>query len=267
MSGLPVPTMLDTTVTSVDTWAQLSPLMIVAVFIYFLAGFVKGTLGIGFPTTAVSLLAQTTDARTAISLVIVPMVVTNAWQTWRSGKARWVVSSFWRLLLCMLIFIGIFSQLATAVPVAYLGAMLGGVVTLYAATSLYKPVLRIPDQYDNPAQLVTGISSGVMGGIAGVWAPPILIYLTARGLSKDQFVATTGLLLFLGSVVLFSGYWHAGLLGPSVLMLSCVLLVPSMAGMVCGEQLRRRLSARRFERALLWFFLLMGMNLIRRAFV
>ncbi len=243
----------------------LSPFVLGAAFVFFLAGLVKGTLGIGFPTTAVSLLAQATDVRTAISLVIVPMVVTNAWQSWRSGQVCWVVSSFWRLLVCMLLFIAIFSQLSTAVPITFLTATLGAVVALYAASSLYKPVLKIPARYDRHAQIVTGMSAGVMGGMTGVWAPPILIYLTARGISKEQFVATTGLLLFLGSTMLFMGYWHGGVLGPSIVLVSCALLVPSMLGMVIGEQLRGRLSAQRFERALLWFFLLMGLNLIRRA--
>jgi len=265
MSGIGGADMLETSVTSPETLVLLSPFMVVAVVIYFLAGLVKGTLGIGFPTTAVSLLAQTTDARTAISLVVVPMVVTNAWQCWRSGQVHWVIASFWRLLVFMLLFIAIFSQLASAVPVVYLTAILGAVVSLYAASSLYKPVVRIPAKHDKKAQVLTGVSAGVMGGMAGVWAPPILIYLTARGISKDQFVATTGLLLFLGSSVLLAGYWHGGLLGPAIVMLSSVLLLPSMLGMVCGEKLRERLSAKRFERVLLWFFLLMGLNLIRRA--
>jgi len=265
MSGIGGADMLETSVTSPETLVLLSPFMVVAVVIYFLAGLVKGTLGIGFPTTAVSLLAQTTDARTAISLVVVPMVVTNAWQCWRSGQAHWVIASFWRLLVFMLLFIAIFSQLASAVPVVYLTAILGAVVSLYAASSLYKPVVRIPAKHDKRAQVLTGVSAGVMGGMAGVWAPPILIYLTARGIPKDQFVATTGLLLFLGSSVLLAGYWHGGLLGSAIVMLSSVLLLPSMLGMVCGEKLRERLSAKRFERALLWFFLLMGLNLIRRA--
>jgi uncharacterized protein len=243
-----------------------APLIVVALFIYFIAGVVKGTLGIGFPTTAVSLLAQLTDARTAISLVIIPMVVTNAWQASRSGKIPWVFKTYWRLLVFMLLFIAIFSQLSTAVPVAYLTALLGGVITLYAASSLYKPVVRIDDRYDNHAQIATGLVAGVMGGIAGVWAPPILIYLGARRIDKDYFVATTGVLLFLGSVVLFAGYQHAGLLGVPIILISCVLLIPTMLGVFSGERIRQRLSAQRFERVLLWFFLLMGLNLVRRAF-
>ncbi|NND89713.1 MAG: hypothetical protein HKN42_02530, partial [Granulosicoccus sp.] len=69
--------MIDTYWHSIMLDPLLQPLVFSAFFIYFVAGVVKGTLGIGFPTTAVSLLAQVTDARTAISLVVIPVVVTN----------------------------------------------------------------------------------------------------------------------------------------------------------------------------------------------
>ena len=239
--------------------------VLVALLIYFVAGLVKGTLGIGFPTTAVSLLAQFTDARTAISLVILPMIVTNLRQVWRSRQVGWVLKGFWKLLVLMLIFIAVVSQLSSGVPVTWLSVLLGGIIVLYAASSLYKPVLSIPDKHDGTAQIATGISAGVMGGLAGVWAPPILIYLATRKLGKEQFVAVTGVLLLSGSCVLLVGYWNTGMANTSVLLVSSVLLLPSMFGMVLGEKFRHTLPAHRFERLLLWFFLFMGLNLIRRA--
>ena len=235
--------------------------------IYFIAGLIKGTLGIGFPTTAVSLLAQGTDARTAISLVIIPMMVTNLWQVWRNRQIEWVLTNFWRVLVLMVVFIAIFSQVSSIVPIAFITAFLGFAISIYAATTLFAPVFTLKKEHDGPAQYVAGIMAGIMGGLAGMWAAPILIYLSARGITKEQFVATTGLILLVGSSILFVGYWNAGMIGSTIALISCFLLVPSMAGMLMGEHLRKRLSARRFQRVLLWFFLLMGLNLIRRAFL
>jgi uncharacterized membrane protein YfcA len=193
------------------------------------------------------------------------MLVTNAWQVWRNRQVKWVFSQFWKVFLFMVIFIGLFSQVSSIIPVDYIAAILGLIITLYAVTTLYKPIFILKQEHDSMAQVITGTSAGVMGGLAGVWAPPIVIYLSARGISKNQFVATAGVLLLGGSIILFGGYLRAGIIGPSVAFISCVLLVPSMVGMVLGEQLRHRLSSKRFERLLLWFFLIMGLNLIRRA--
>ncbi|MFK7853059.1 MAG: sulfite exporter TauE/SafE family protein [Granulosicoccus sp.] len=247
--------------------AALRDLMLAAVVVYLIAGIIKGALGIGFPTVAISLMAQFTDARTAITLVVIPMMVTNAWQVFRSRQVRWVFQRFWLLLLVMLLFIGIFSLMAADIPEKNVTLFLGVIVTLYAASSLYRPVIAISEQRDKPAQIVTGVLAGIMGGIVSVWAPPVLIYLSARRLKKEQFVSTVGVLLFLGSCVLFGGYWKAGLLGASILSLSVLLVLPSLLGFRMGEIVRGRLSDHRFERLLLWFFLLVGINLIRRAII
>lgn len=247
--------------------STLQGLMLSAMVVYFVAGIVKGALGIGFPTAAISLMAQFTDARTAITVVIIPMLITNAWQVWRSRQIRWVLKRFWLLLLVMLIFIGIFSFVTADIPEKGVTIILGVIVTLYAGSSLYSPVIAIAERVDKPAQVLTGILSGAMGGIVGVWAPPILIYLSARRLSKDQFVSTVGVLLFMGSGVLLLSYWNSDLLGSSILAMSSLLVVPSLLGFSAGEAIRNRLSAQRFQRLLLWFFLLAGLNLIRRALV
>lgn len=257
--------MLEAFLNAVELGGLPAALLALAAFIYFFAGLVKGTLGIGFPTTAVSLLAQFTDARTAISVVIIPMIVTNAWQVWRSRQVYWVVSSFWRMLVVSVIFIVIFTQLSSVVSAESVTVFLGVVISFYAITTLYKPIFKIPDQKDKQAQIIAGVASGVMGGVAGVWAPPIIMYLSARGVTKEQFVATAGVLLFSGSLVLFVAYWNAELVGPSVAIASCFLLIPSMLGMVLGERIRHVLSAKRFEKLLLITFLIMGLNLIRRA--
>lgn len=257
--------MLESLLTGVSVESIFTPLLYSAVAIYLLAGVIKGMLGIGFPTAAVSLLAQITDARTAISLVVIPMVVTNAWQVWRNRQVRWVFSSFWRLLVTMLVFIAIFSQLASLVPIPLLTGVLGLIIAVYAIFSLYRPILRIPDRHDGLSQLIAGGTAGALGGITGVWAPPILIYLNARGVGKEAFVATSGVLMCLGSTVLFGGYINAGLIAGPILVMSCLLLLPSLLGFSVGELIRKRLSAERFARLLLWFFLAMGLNLIRRS--
>ena len=65
--------------------------------------------------------------------------------------------------------------------------------------------------------------------------------------------------------MLLFGYLGSGTLTSDLLFYSALLIVPSIAGFSVGEQIRQRLSAERFRRALLWFFFIMGLNLIRRS--
>ncbi len=240
-------------------------LLLIAVVAYFVAGIIKGTLGIGFPTAAVSMLAQFTDARVAITIVIMPMLFTNLWQVIRGRRFISVIRQVWLLLLSMVIFIAIFAQLSSMVRADVLAAVLGSIVAIYALHSLFGKPMLLPEKWDTQAQLGAGVAAGIMGGMVSVWAPPILIYLSARRLPKDLFVATAGVILLLGTCVLLLSYVQNGLLSYGLFLSSMLLIVPSLLGFSIGELIRKRLSAQRFTRLLLWFFFIMGLNLIRRA--
>ena len=93
----------------------------------------------------------------------------------------------------------------------------------------------------------------------------LLLYLASRNTGKDEFVRATGLILFFGSLPLLVGYIRAGFLTPELLWISLGLLVPTFAGFALGERLRGWLSEAAFRRALMVFFAVAALNLLRRA--
>lgn len=240
-------------------------LLLTAAAVYLLAGSVKGTIGLGLPTTAVSVMAQVTDARTAIALVLVPMIVTNFWQILRAGDARGALWRYRWLALVQVLGIGLVSQLAGGFSVQRVEALLGAAIVLFAVSGLWRETPALAARHDRRAQIAAGTAAGALGGVAGIWAPPVVVYLQARRVSPDEFVRATGLLLCLGSVVLFGGYWRLGFVTPGTAAVSCALLLPALLGYATGERLRGRLSGEGFRRAVLVFFLLMGLNLLYRA--
>lgn len=238
---------------------------LVAACVYLLAGTVKGTLGIGLPTAAVSLMAQASDTRTAIALAVVPMICLNGWQVYRAGRTLETWRRFRTLAIVTTAGIGFVALFATRVPTPVVTLVLGGIITLFALVSLARELPRIPARLDRPAQVATGVAAGLMGGIAGVWAPPIIVYLNGIGLDKDGFVRASGLLLVLGSTILAASYAANGLLDARHAGAGLLLVAPALAGFSLGERLRARLSGEGFRRAVLAFFLVMGLNLVRRA--
>ena len=65
---------------------DLGTLLLLSTGAFLIAGTVKGAVGIGLPTTAIGLMTLAIDPRTAIALILVPMIVSNAWQVDRSGE-------------------------------------------------------------------------------------------------------------------------------------------------------------------------------------
>ncbi len=241
-------------------------LIAVAIAAYVAAGFVKGTIGIGLPTAAITLFAQASgDTRLAIALVIVPMVVLNAWQCWRAADIVVTLKRFKLLAAVMLIGIGLAAFGASRMSTPVITLILGLSISLFAATSLWREWPALPERFDRGAQVLTGLVCGLLGGISGVWAPPLVIYLSALRLDKEAFVGTTGVLLFLGSTILAISYGVNELLTTREASLGLMLVIPALLGYMLGEKLHERLSGSAFRKTVLVFFLLMGLNLVRRS--
>lgn len=241
------------------------PILVVIVATYFIAGLIKGTLGIGFPTAAIALSAMVVDARTAIASVIIPMCLINAWQIFRSGHLQEVIVKNWRLMITMVIAIAVFSIVSVNVPIRWLTFMLGLITVTFAILSLWRSPPQLPERFDHLAKFITGTISGIIGGLAGIWAPPIIIYLSSRRVSNAEFIQTVGVLLFIGSAVLLFGFIQNGLVHSGNALFSTSLLLPAIVGFSVGEQLRKKIAHDTFQKLVLFLFLILGLNFIRRA--
>lgn len=236
-----------------------------AAIVFFIAGTIKGTVGVGLPTAAVGMLSQFTEPRTAIALVVFPLLATNLWQVITSGNIIETASKYKYLIVSMVIFMGAATFVQAAVPTDTLMISLGLVVVLFAITSLISAPPKLSDRFDNIGQLASGISAGIIGGLTSIWGPPMVIYMLARRTEKNEFVRAMGLLLFMGGIPLAIGFWHNGLLTGSLAITSAGMVIPSLAGFTLGAQIRKRVDADKFRNIVLLVFLVMGLNLLRRA--
>ncbi len=239
-------------------------LLLVGLVVYLLAGTIKGIVGMGLPTAAIGMMSQFTEPQKAIALVIVPMIVTNIWQIYRCGNALRTLQRYWPFALTLCLFILVSSSIAKQISPETLMIFVGIVITLFAIDALWRKPFKLNLRWDRPVQLCAGAVGGMMGGIAGVWSPPMVGYLLARQVDKDEFVRALGFMIFSGSVFLCIGYWRAGLLTGAMAQVSAIMVVPALIGFSLGEVIRRTLDGDRFRKLVLVFFILMGLNLIRR---
>lgn len=234
--------------------------------IFLIAGVIKGTVGIGLPTASVGLMSQVIEPRTAIALVVFPSLLSNAWQIWRAGRFIATLRRFRIFIVCLMGMIALVSMTVTAgVATQTLMLMLGFVIILFSVSSLAWAPPFIPARFDGAGQAVSGLTSGVLGGMTGIWAPPMVTYLMGRRVEKDDFVRASGAMIFMGTLPLIFGFWQIGIVTGPLALMSIALTVPAIAGFALGERIRRRLDADRFRRVVLVIFLIMGLNLLRKA--
>ena len=237
---------------------------LIAALTFIIAGSVKGVVGIGLPTIVVGVLAQFTDPRHAIVLLIFPGLVSNAWQVYRSKRIKELAVRLWPFACVMVLGIWICSQFAALVSAKFLVFCIGVIIILFVITNFFTRRLSIPKHLDIHAQLGAGTVAGIMGGFTSIWATPMLIYLLSCQLEKDEFVGAMGFLILAGTVSLSIGYWSAGLITPTIASFSASMIIPTWLGFLLGEQARKYLDAEQFRKALFIVFLFMGANLIRR---
>lgn len=240
-------------------------LALMATAAFLAAGVVKGIAGMGLPTTAIGLMTLAIDPRTAIAVVLAPMLFTNLWQVLRSGEALRALRQYAWFGGALALFVWVTITLSAEVSDRVILGVLGGVILVFVGVNLRFTLPQLPTRYDRTAQLGFGSAAGVVGGLTGVWAPPLAIYLTARGTPKDEFVRASGLLIFVGSTPLALGYVQQGFLTWELALISAALIAPTLIGFSVGEALRKRLSQERFRLVFLYIFLALGLNLIRRA--
>ena len=237
-----------------------------ALLVMLLAGFVKGTVGFALPMLTISGVGSLMSAELAIAAIILPGLVTNVMQATRNGigAALGTLRTYWRLNLILFVLIGLFAQLVVMLPDRVLFLILGTMVTFFAALQLSGWIPVCPDRLAVRAEVTAGATAGFFGGLAGVWGPPILLYLLSRNTPKVEVVRAQGISFLIGSFVLLLAHLKSGLLSASATQFSAVMVVPAVIGMIVGFKVQDRLDQRRFRTLALIVLVFAGLNLIRR---
>ena len=230
----------------------------------FVAGGVKGVIGLGLPLTAISIIGAVVDLRTAIAYIAIPVVATNLYQAFDGGRTAEMLRKYWVINLCSVAGTVVGTQILFIVDPRILITLLGGVVILYVAINASRFRIRISDRAAPWAAPPLGILSGLLTGTTGSVGIPIALYLQARDVDKESFLRAIALTFLISSSVLVLALLEKGAINRESAIISAVSLVPAFAGMAVGQRLRGRLSEDRFRVFVFMFLLIAAVNLIRK---
>lgn len=246
-----------------DIWVILG-----AAGVIFAGSFVKGAIGFALPTIAFAFITMFLTPQETIGIMILPLLISNLWQMVRQGMAAaWqTFAKFWRLNLILAGLIGFVAQLVPGMSPDVLVTLLGIVVSLTAALQLagWRPEAPVEPRRRNALEYATGTAGGVIGGLTGVWGPPVLFYLISRATPKTEQIRCQGIVFFLGSVVLVGAHLKSGVVNAATLPFSVLMLVPMVLGMALGLRAQDGMDQERFRRWTLVVLCVAGLNLLRQ---
>ena len=237
-------------------------LIAVASAVLLLAGTVKGFIGLGMPTVAIALLTLQLDARSAVTLVVVPMLLSNVWQFWRGPDMAGCVKQQWRYAVILILFVAATVWFSQSAPDQFLRAVLGAFVLAFCFFSWRDMVPLIPPHRVRLFEGISAVVAGLVGGLTAAWAPPLAMYLTGLRLDRDAFVQALGFLITAGSVSIFIMFIAVGHSAGPDLAISTFLLLPALVGFSIGERLRHRTDPEQFKKYFLGAFSILGVNLL-----
>lgn len=251
-------------VTAGDALDYLS-ILLIATAAFLMSGAVKGVTGIGLPTAAIAFMTLFLDPRTAIALVLFPMMGSNIWQMLRGGELRRTARRYWLFAVILFLGVGATAFATQDASDRALLAILGVVVLIFVYVSWRNLLPPIADRFDKAAQVGFALLAGIIGGMTAAWGPPMAMYLATKRVDKDEFIRATGFMISMGSLPLVVAYAQLGFMTGPLAGMSAAMLVPTMIGMTAGTLVRRRMSVETFRNAILVLFVVLGLNLIRRA--
>lgn len=235
-------------------------------FVFFVAGGVKGVLGMGLPTVAMGLLGLMMPVAEGAALLFLPSLITNLWQMARGGHLRALARRLWPMMagVCAGMWLG---RDWMSAPAGNAMLWLGSCLVAYALAGLAGLHLpQPPARHELGASALVGSLTGLLTAATGVFVLPAVPWLQALGLKKNEMSQALGLSFTVSTLALAATLSSSRHLNADSATQSLLMLLPALVGMWLGQNLRDELSQESFRAWLMGGLLALGAWLIWRGF-
>jgi uncharacterized membrane protein YfcA len=231
-----------------------------------LAGFLKGTIGFGFPTIGTPVLALFVDVKAAVAVLVPPNIVLDGLQARRGGAGLGTtLRRLLPLLLCGAAGMVLGTRLLIVLPPRVAGALLGGFLLVFVALTVGGVRLHVRKEWERWTGPPVGLLAGIIGGITNVPGTPLVLYFYALELPKAEFVRWVAIsFLSYKAVQLVALVWYGAFTVDLIAPAAGVTAV-ALASFYAGQRIQDRLEQKVFNRVVLGSLAALGLALIARA--
>ena len=241
--------------------------VVLVVLVFFVAGTIKGLIGFGLPTVSIAILAAFLGLIEAMTLMLLPSLITNLFQGLVGKYLIRLIRRYWSMFIFGAVFTWLSSSLLSTGHAATFAVILGVVLTLYGISSLYSLQLPSPGSRERWISPLVGIVSGGITGITGVFLGPAVGYLQALRMERDELIQAIGLWVTVATLSLAFSLKDHDLFSNELGLLSLTAVLPALLGMWVGRILRPRLSESAFRHLFFAALMLLGVYISVSAIV
>lgn len=228
------------------------------------SAFIKGSLGLGFSTICLAILSNVIELKTAISIVVLPSLLSNLIVMFQAGNLRISLNRFYLLILCALPGMLIGLQALRLEDNQLSIQVLGGVLIIYGAWGWFNHQFKIRRELEKPLNPIIGVLTGVINGATGSQIFPVMPYLLSLTISKDVLVQTINLSFTLNSLIMLGFLISIERLDTGSILNYSSGIIPVAIGVWLGVKLRKRIPEQGFKRLVMLLIVILGAVLLSR---
>lgn len=227
-----------------------------------LAGFLKGSIGLGIPIVSIPVFAPILGLQTSVAMMIVPLLTTNISQIWIYREHRRQAGLMIPFLAVAVIGIAVGTSILLSVDERILYAALGALIIVYIAINVFNPAVATPERIGYRIAPVVGFFAGVLQGTTGISAPISLVFLHSLRWVRGLFIFAVSIMFLSFGIVQSITLASVGILTWDIMIASALIVIPVFAVMPLGNYIGKRASKRTFELTVLGLLGLLALRLV-----
>ncbi|MFT6408152.1 MAG: putative membrane protein YfcA [Arenicella sp.] len=238
------------------------PIFIFVIFALILSAFIKGSLGMGFSTICLAMLANVIELKTAISIVVLPSMLSNAMVMIEAGNLRISLRLFLSMILAAIPGMAIGLQLLRQSDNTLSISILALVLIVYGCWGWANHQFRINDKFVPKLNPLVGFTTGIVNGATGSQIFPVMPYLLSLNISKDVLVQTINLSFTVNSLIMLGFLYNMNTLDTDSIFTYALGVVPVAIGVWLGGKVRKRIPEARFKKIVMALIVSLGLLLL-----
>jgi len=237
-------------------------LLIIALIALF-AGFVHGSIGLGFPLLSTAILSTMIDLRLAILVTLLPTITVNLLSIAKGGNWSISVGKFWPLAVwCLIGSIAGAWVIAFNDPTPY-KVLLALLIFLYLVIDRpYRSLLSFVKDYPKSSNLGFGLTAGFAAGSTNTMVPILVIYSLEAGWAKTVMIQVFNLCFLSGKAAQVAVFSSTGIFNWHVAMVTVPFAAVAAAGLFVGHTVQNRIDLNLFRKIIKFVLLVLGIVLL-----
>lgn len=227
------------------------------------AGFVHGSLGIGFPMIATPLIAVFLDVRLAILMTLVPTMTVNVATIAGGSDQMRSIKDYSPLFIGTIAGSIIGAWMLAVMDPAPFRLALAFLIILYLITGIKSPALAQWLPHHNQAVMCGfGLAAGISGGITNVMVAILIVYFLSQSMTRSKMLPIFNICFLLAKIIQMAILSFAGWVTLDLIYQSVLPAAAALGGLWAGMRIGRHASKENYMKMLHALLVILAIILI-----